>query len=139
MKTFNVIAAGLAAAPQHLPGNIIAGPSEGTWTTSTQLAPGDSYTVRVYAPHPSPAQLEGAGTDYPEQLIPAYLTLGIPVHASGQGPSAIEPVLFEPFGAAPRRCLRTDDRAPGPRDVGIALRRRLRAGAAPRGSSGHAI
>jgi transglutaminase-like putative cysteine protease len=101
MKTFNVIAAGIAAAPQRLPGNIIAGPSEGTWTTSTQLGPGDSYTVNVYVPHPSPAQLEGAGTDYPEQLIPAYLTLGIPVHAGAQGPSAIEPVLFEPFGAPP--------------------------------------
>ncbi len=115
MKTFNVIAAGVAGPPLHLPGNLIAGPSEGTWTTSAQLGPGNSYTVNVYTPHPTASDLEQAGTDYPQALLPAYLTLNVPVKSPGVlPPLSAQPVLFQPFGAPPSGAYGPTTDAPGP-------------------------
>ena len=50
MRTTNVVAAGTAAPPQDISATLIAGPSQGTWMTETQLGPGDSYLIRSYAP-----------------------------------------------------------------------------------------
>jgi protein-glutamine gamma-glutamyltransferase len=78
MRTFNVIAAGDAAAPTRLAQGVIPGASPGTWTTGAELQPGDSYRISVYAPNPTPAQLAAAGTDYPRELIPGFLTFELP-------------------------------------------------------------
>jgi transglutaminase-like putative cysteine protease len=78
MRTTQVIGAGTAAPPEHFGGNVIAGASQGTWTTPTGLAPGDSYTITTYDPHPSAAQLRAAGTDYPGPILEAYLTVYVP-------------------------------------------------------------
>jgi hypothetical protein len=96
MRTHEVIAAGVAAAPSHTPGSVISGPSQGTWRTNTQLGPGDSYTVKVYAPRPSPAQLRSTGSQYPPQLLPTYLTAEIPATRNRSGAQS---VFFAPFGA----------------------------------------
>jgi protein-glutamine gamma-glutamyltransferase len=90
MKTDNVIAAGAANPPQHIPGSLVAGPSEGTWLVPGELGPGDSYTVSSYDPRPSAGELEAAGTDYPEVLLPAYLTLYVPADpAPPQTPASV--------------------------------------------------
>jgi transglutaminase-like putative cysteine protease len=83
MRTDQVIAAGMAQPPEHFGGNVAQGVSEGTWTTQTGLAPGDSYTVSTYDPHPSADALRAAGTDYPSGLLPAYLTLFVPISQRG--------------------------------------------------------
>jgi protein-glutamine gamma-glutamyltransferase len=105
MKTSNVIAAGLAASPPtHVVGPV-AGISDGTWTDPSGLGPGDSYDISTYDPTPSPAQLAAAGTDYPGVLLPAYLTLVVPVDTA-QGPPGVAPaapyqqVIFPPFGSS---------------------------------------
>ncbi len=78
MRTENVIAAGDAATPTHLAQGVIPGASPGTYLTGAPLQPGDSYRVSVYAPDPTPAQLAAAGTDYPRELIPAFVTFELP-------------------------------------------------------------
>jgi transglutaminase-like putative cysteine protease len=92
MKTNNVIAAGYASQPTHISSGVSAGASPGTWTTTTQLAPGDSYQVRVYDPHPNPGQLETAGEDFPDTLI-GYRALFIPATAAGTE------LVFPAFGS----------------------------------------
>jgi transglutaminase-like putative cysteine protease len=64
----DVIAAGYANAPD-VPG-AQPGVDPGTWVTSAPLAPGESYTAMVYAPHPTAAALQAAGTDYPSVITP---------------------------------------------------------------------
>ena len=60
-------------SPPPLPGS-----SAGTWVSQTLLGPGDSYTVQVYAPHPSPSALARAGADYPLEVREADLALTLP-------------------------------------------------------------
>jgi transglutaminase-like putative cysteine protease len=79
MKTNNVIVAGFAGQPSKLPGMAEPGESPGTWTSSTQLGPGDSYATEVYAPHPSPTALASAGDDYSGAPIAGYRTMVLPV------------------------------------------------------------
>jgi protein-glutamine gamma-glutamyltransferase len=78
MKTSNVIAAGLASQPSRVPSAVAPGPSPGTWTTSMQLGPGDSYAVSVYDPHPSATELANAGDDYEVAPIAGYRTMDLP-------------------------------------------------------------
>ena len=92
MKTTNVIAAGFALQPTHIASAVSAGVSPGTWTTGTQLGPGDSYQVSVYDPHPISGQLETAGQDYPDTLI-GYRALFIPATAAGTE------LVFPAFGS----------------------------------------
>ncbi len=104
MRTSNVIAAGVAATPENLPGSLVAGPSIGTWLSAGELGPGDSYTVSSYDPHPSAAQLEAAGAAYPDAILPAYLTLFIPADLSGPQtptPQTAIPLSHVPAGPAP--------------------------------------
>ncbi len=105
MNTTNVIAAGVAATPTHV-GSMVAGLSAGTWIDPTGLGPGDSYDVSAYDPHPSPAQLAAAGTNYPTALLPDYLSLVVPSSpgfTNQQGGLPVVPayqqVFFAPFGS----------------------------------------
>ena len=92
MKTTNVIAAGFASQPTHIASAVSAGPSPGTWTTSNQLGPGDSYQVSVYDPHPTSGQLETAGDDFSDALI-GYRALFLPQTAAGTE------VVFPAYGS----------------------------------------
>jgi protein-glutamine gamma-glutamyltransferase len=99
MNSVNVIAAGDAPAqPTHLAQAVLPGSSAGTWVTASTLGPGDSYTVQVYAPHPTPPQLAAAGTAYPAGLKQSYLLLTMPQLTPGVG---VQPqqVLFPAFGS----------------------------------------
>jgi hypothetical protein len=108
MKTFNVIGAGFSSSPVHTPTGATPGASQGTWTASNQLGPGDSYSVRVYDPHPSPAQLASAGDDYPGSLI-SYRTLVMPQTAlANSGAELVFPPFhsfgpLQAFGVPPQR------------------------------------
>jgi transglutaminase-like putative cysteine protease len=94
-----VIAAGEATtAPTHLPSTAIPGTSTGTWTTARPLRPGDSYLVRVYAPHPSNAQLRAAGTTYPPAIASGEVSLTLPQHSASKLGAVPQPlVYFPPF------------------------------------------
>jgi protein-glutamine gamma-glutamyltransferase len=96
MSTNQVIAAGYAeAVPQHLTTSAQPGASLGTWTSPTALGPGASYTVKVYIPHPTTAQLTHAGDDYPAQVRESDLALGLPQ----PGGRIIPTVQFPSFGS----------------------------------------
>ncbi|HUE27375.1 MAG TPA: transglutaminase-like domain-containing protein, partial [Solirubrobacteraceae bacterium] len=97
MNTTNVIGAGQANPPQHLPETLLAGASPGTWSTATQIGPGDSYSIQVYAPNPSPAQLASAGARYPRALIPGYLSLQVPASRTA---GVTRTTIFPPFHSA---------------------------------------
>jgi transglutaminase-like putative cysteine protease len=133
MSTSQVIAAGSAGPPSELSKSYAAGQSPGTWTADGQLAPGDSYTIRTYSPHPSPTQLAAAGTDFPAQLLPGYLTIYVPgIGLSGQ----LQQVVFAPFGISRAAAYgpASPDAGPvlqsSPYAPAYALAQRLRRGAA---------
>ena len=93
MSTTDVIAAGQAYPPQHLPETLLVGDSPGTWSTATEIGPGDSYSVEVYTPNPSVRQLSSAGDRYPRGLISGYLTMSVPEPSR----STLQGVTFAPF------------------------------------------
>jgi hypothetical protein len=153
MKGSDVIGAGVSDSPSDL-SEVADGQSPGTWTTGSQLVPGDSYRIRVYAPHPGAAELAAAGTDY--FGVPAeYLTIYLPPNDGGVGPtsqviagakivqdqpalvfasfhsSAPIGVLNGPAGEGGSRLLAASDRTSGARyGEAYRLARRLAAGAA---------
>jgi transglutaminase-like putative cysteine protease len=95
MSTINVIASGEAREPQNISGEVVPGPTPGTWITGSVLSPGDSYTVEVTNPNPKPNQLRSAGTLYPPEAND-YLTLSLPASfVPRAGP--VPPVTFAPF------------------------------------------
>lgn len=100
LRTPQVIAAGVAGAPQQLSIRALRGATPGTWIGGRDLRPGDTYSVSVYSPRPSAAELSTAGTAYPRQLLPGYLSLLIPVQA---GVPAATSVVFAPFGSSAGR------------------------------------
>lgn len=73
------------------------GDGPGRWLADTPLGPGDTYTVRGYAPHPTAAQLQAAGTAYPQSIVPQYLQLTLPVNPRVPGTQPI--VWSDPFGS----------------------------------------
>ena len=93
MATTQVIAAGSAGPPTDLSKPFAVGENPGTWTADGQLGPGDSYSIRTYSPHPSDAELAGAGTAYPAALLPGYLTMYVP------GPSQLPGLSAARLGA----------------------------------------
>jgi protein-glutamine gamma-glutamyltransferase len=97
MYTSEIVASGTAQSPQHVPGGVAAGPSPGTWTANQQLGPGDAYTVKVYSPNPSPAELAAAGKSYPGALS-YYREMFVPVLAADTVPGS---VVFPAFGSLP--------------------------------------
>jgi Transglutaminase-like superfamily len=95
MKTSDVIGAGFSLHPSHVSQPVVPGFSDGTWTTGSALGPGDTYSIRVYTPNPSPAQLNSAGSDY-SGLPAGYRTILLgPAGVSGSGAQA--QVVFPPF------------------------------------------
>ena len=98
MSTNQVIAAGYASTPAHLTTPAVVGQSVGTWTSPVPLGPGDTYTVHVYVPHPTPSQLIRAGDDYPGPVRRTDLSLALPRPNAPQ--SALpESVRFPAFGS----------------------------------------
>ncbi len=93
MKVGTILAAGAASQPEHVPSPVFEGASPGTWIASSQLSPGDSYSVEVYDPRPGPGQLARAGDAYPAQLG-GYRTVDLP-SSGGYGPPT--GVRFPPF------------------------------------------
>jgi transglutaminase superfamily protein len=77
MRISEVIGAGTSDQPIDLPHAALAGASPGTWTTGSQLGPGDSYRVKVYAPNPTAAELAGIGAAY-AGVPQGYLTIELP-------------------------------------------------------------
>jgi transglutaminase-like putative cysteine protease len=105
MATNQVIAAGSAYPPRAGVGPAVATGSSGTWESTHRMGPGASYRVRVYAPHPSAAQLGSAGAGYPGALARSYLSMVVPELPGLSGSSAfrypgsgvLEQVVFAPF------------------------------------------
>ncbi len=102
MQTPDVIAAGFAGAPQQLRAPAQPSLAPGTWTTVSELIPGDSYHVSTYSPMPGPAELIAAGNTGEEGYqLPAladYRSILLPADSSGDGQTA---VVFSPFHGAP--------------------------------------
>jgi transglutaminase-like putative cysteine protease len=126
MRTAEVVAAGEAARPQHVPAAVLPGDSAGTWVTGVDLGPGDAYTVTTYSPRPSltamgatsaaPVGTGSAGTgsavagagaaagSYTYALLGPYRSILVPAQAPGLPATAEPEIEFPPFGlrAAPR-------------------------------------
>jgi transglutaminase-like putative cysteine protease len=64
MRSSYIVGAGVSSPPTHVAQPVVAGFSTGTWTSGTPLQPGDSYSIRTYAPQPGAKQLRRAGADY---------------------------------------------------------------------------
>jgi transglutaminase-like putative cysteine protease len=76
MRSSAVIGAGTSTEPT-LPQGVSPGLSPGTWTAGSELGPGQSYQLSVYAPDPSPSQLDAAGADY-ASVPSGYLAVELP-------------------------------------------------------------
>ena len=100
MRSPDVIASGYAAAPAGVPGGDVAGASDGTWTALRTLAPGASYVVQTYSPHPSATQLRTAGRAYPNRLLQGYRSIRLA--EPGVLPAAAPELVFRPFYARGR-------------------------------------
>jgi protein-glutamine gamma-glutamyltransferase len=95
MRTSDVIGAGTSAQPSRVSPPVVAGYSLGTWTTDKQLKAGDSYSVRVYTPQPTPAQLSADRGGY-GGLPAGYRTVIVPAPAQPGGAPSDE-VVFPLF------------------------------------------
>ena len=100
MRSSDVIGSGFSAEPTDVSQPVVPGFSPGTWTAGSGLGPGDSYAIRVYAPHPSAAELARAGADY--AAVPSgYRTILLPqmVVSSPAGRAGLSQpqVVFPPF------------------------------------------
>src|SRR5262249_43812147 len=93
MKTPFVIAAGTAAAPQHVPEGSAPGLSPGTWVAGGPLGPGATYTVKTYSPRPSSGQLNAVGDYSVAGNLPGELSIELP--PARRTPSS--EVTFMPF------------------------------------------
>jgi transglutaminase-like putative cysteine protease len=103
---------------------VAAKPSaDAIWTLSEGLHSGDQYTVLAYTPDPTPAQMRGAGTDYPAEAR-HYTALSLP------GESGATSSVQVPFWPRSRESAVVDDFAGGPYERTYALTRELAAGAA---------
>ncbi|HEY4826020.1 MAG TPA: transglutaminase-like domain-containing protein [Solirubrobacteraceae bacterium] len=113
MSTNAVVEAGYAAQPPaHLDTPAQPGASLGTWTDTTAISPGDTYTVQVYIPHPGASQLRRAGDDYPLEVRETALSIRLPQSVRGGAGSLT--LAFPAFGSHDRTPV-----APIPR-VGVS-------------------
>jgi protein-glutamine gamma-glutamyltransferase len=94
MRTSDVIAAGSASPPQHLDSTVVRGFGSGTWTSSSEIQPGDSYTVRTYSPSPTPAALSADSGPVPVASLAGYRSMVLPPAQSSPAPPVI---TFPPF------------------------------------------
>jgi Transglutaminase-like superfamily len=95
LRSADVIGAGVARAPTGFPHPVMAGFSAGTWTTGTDLVPGDSYTIPVYAPNPTPSQLSRAHAGYAG--VPAGYRTILLAGGTVAGSGATAQVVFATF------------------------------------------
>ena len=96
LRSYDYVAAGTA---EQITGTekLHVHASPGTFVTGrTPLVPGDSYRVRVYTPRPSEAQLNDAGTRYPDDFTGDELSMSLP--ASVGGPRVRNPFNHRPSG-----------------------------------------
>ena len=115
---------GTSARPQ-IAGGVAPGAVAGTWIARRELSPGDAYTIRSYAPQPSPAALGrvSAGEDPWRELAPD-LSLTLPTGA-GAHPALASitfPAFHQPLAAATAAELSDSPYAPA-----LTLARRLAA------------
>jgi transglutaminase-like putative cysteine protease len=98
MTISQVVVAGYADQPAHLPSPPLPGSSAGTWAATTPLQSGDAYTVGVYVPHPSNRALARAGENYPGVARDSDLALSLP---QTRGPLGVQPqsIQFPAFGS----------------------------------------
>ncbi|MEO6857178.1 MAG: hypothetical protein ABI323_01115, partial [Solirubrobacteraceae bacterium] len=95
MRSSDIIGSGYSAPPTSVIGGVAPGQGAGTWVSYRPLTAGDTYVVSTYSPHPSPFQLQHAGTRYPRAALDPYLTLTVPVgRALAGGTSSVEFPLF---------------------------------------------
>lgn len=97
MRSSDIVGAGISSLPSHVSQPVVAGFSAGTWTSGTPLQPGDSYSIRTYAPQPSPRQLKQAQADY-TGLPVGYRTMLLRPVASAKNGSA--QIVFPAFHSA---------------------------------------
>jgi protein-glutamine gamma-glutamyltransferase len=95
MQSTDVIGAGFAKRPQHVPQPSLPGLAPGTWTVPAALQPGDSYLITTYSPQPSSAGLAAAGSDYPAGALAGYRSLELP--STSQPAVGATAVIFPPF------------------------------------------
>lgn len=95
MRTAEVIGAGESSRPDNVPGPVAPGFSAGTWITGNDLTPGESYTVRVYAPQPTPTQLGRARVAY-AGLPAGFRTILLPPRAA-PGAEGSAQIVFPAF------------------------------------------
>lgn len=106
LSTTLVVAAG---TPYLIDGaGLAATASDGTTRIADKpLEEGDSYTVKTYAPNPTPTQMRGAPADFSTALV-AYTTIAVP-NARGSTDQVIMPLWggMNQYGDpdAPRRTL----------------------------------
>ncbi len=110
VQTSDIVAAGFAAPPQHVPTSVLLGDSPGTWTTSVNLGPGDSYLVSTYSPRPSAAELSAASRlPYPDEALSGYRAITLPVTVG----RPVQPqVVFQRFHASPAAHDAANDATP---------------------------
>lgn len=111
MRTPDVIASGFSSSPVGVPGGVIPGGSDGTWTALRALGPGASYVITTYTPHPGPAQLAHAGRDYPGTALDPFrsIALALPGVSSTVGPQ----LVFPGFYGRHRAPIRVEGGSPG--------------------------
>jgi transglutaminase-like putative cysteine protease len=96
MQSNDVIAAGSAAAPQHLPQTPAQGADVGTWTVPAGLQPGDSYRVSTYSPQPSGPELAAAPSAASVNQLAGYRAMQMTTTAASGQPAV---VVFPAFPA----------------------------------------
>jgi transglutaminase-like putative cysteine protease len=125
LRTNQFVAAGTTLGIDRSPRTVDHG-APGSFVTGTDqpLRRGHAYLARIYQPRPEPAQLDGAGAEYPTSLWP-FLSMQLPERVGG--PVAVDPatgapdteapdafVVFAPFGD-PRDALAYQGRGVGRR------------------------
>ena len=105
MKSTDLITAGAATQPSRLNGVVLPGTAPGTWTSGSELGPGDSYVVNAYTPRPSRSELAAIAPAHSGDAMPAagYRSILLPpVNIQGAGGTTqlpAQPVVFAPFGS----------------------------------------
>jgi transglutaminase-like putative cysteine protease len=95
MRSSSVVGAGTSGPPTHVSQPVVAGFSLGTWTSGTPLEPGESYTIRTYAPEPTSRQLSHDPANY-DGVPVGYRTILLRRGASSATDPSAE-IVFPPF------------------------------------------
>jgi hypothetical protein len=107
--------------------------TDGTVQADHDIARGTAYTVRAYAPDPTPSQLAKAGTELPFTVANSIVVNGNnlpPMGTSGAGdPKIVGPVIGAPLEAASEQVWHTSGADAAPNEYGavVAVEAYLRA------------